>query len=202
MDEARGRRGYRALSEPPVGLRQRLARRFCVGFGGANLVRACRQLRRRHLRLQACHLRLVARELGAGVIDRGGTHEAARVQLLLPAQVRRGEVARRHRLAQLFGDRLHLGGALARLQVREPCQRGLQLLLRLPTGGHFVVALQCEHGRTDGHLAAASDRQLLQLPGERRRDPDVLALDIAEQRAIGRRTAAGDDQHRQQAREP
>ncbi len=40
----------RALREPPVGLRERVARGSRVGFGGADLVRARRQLRRRHLR--------------------------------------------------------------------------------------------------------------------------------------------------------
>ena len=81
--------------------------------------------------------------------------------------------ARRLRLAQLLGHRRDLGRSLAGLQVLEPCFGRAQLLAGLPACRGFVVALQREHRRAGGDVAAALHRELLQRAAERRGDAHV-----------------------------
>jgi hypothetical protein len=195
-------RGDGALAEPPIGLRQRVPRGIGLRLRRANFVRSRRHLGRLDRGFQLLNVRLVVLEPGARIVQRGAADEAGFEQGLLTAQIRSRQFTRRHRLAQLLGDHLDLGRALACLQVGKPRIGCLQFLLGLATAGDFILALEREQRRARAHLATALHRKLLQRAGKRRGHAHVLALDVSLQRLLGTRTARGQQrQQRQQSRE-
>jgi len=144
---------------------------------------------------------VLALELRARVVEHRAAHESARVELLLAGDVRARELAHRARLLQLLRRRLDLGGTLAALQVRKARFGRAQTLFGFAARRGFVLVLEREQRLCRRDLVAALDRELLQRAGERRRDADIFAFDVALQRPRGFPPAPGNQDQRGQRRD-
>ena len=80
------------------------------------------------------------------------------------------------------------GGAAPVLEVGELRLGGVELLLGLALRGRFLLGLEREQRRVRLDASAALHREPLEPAGDRRRDVDELALDVA--LVSGRRRSA------------
>ena len=196
MDEPRGRRRNGALRETPVRLRERIARGARVGLGGADLVAARRQLRRGHRCLQcptcaSSRFSCVRASSSAAVLTKPLACSCC-CRRRFAAESSRAAIACRSCSATVSTSHRSLAGP----EVREPGLGRLQLLLGLPARRDFVLLLQREHRRARRDGVATFHVSLGERAGERRSDAHVLAFDVAVQRPVRRRSAAGREQRR------